>query len=291
MNLANLKDTIIIGTAQLGSHYGIANKKNKIIIKDKIELLNLCYQNNLCNYDTAYAYKNSHKIIGKWIKKYSVDPKINTKIPSLNKDSLNDIKSYFYKSLKELNTLNVNILFLHNSIDWKKKEVKKFIKSITNKKLINKFGLSIYDEKDFIKDAQIKTIQVPGNIFNQKLLLSEEINEFINNNGEVQIRSILIQGLLTLDIKSLPANIKETAKGLLYFKNTAKELNINKIHLAILCVNHLLPKAKIIIGIDSDIQIRELLDIQRAKVKKSDIIEILKICKSFEGNHWDPRNW
>jgi hypothetical protein len=32
MNLSNIKDTIIIGTAQLGSNYGITNKNKKIIL-------------------------------------------------------------------------------------------------------------------------------------------------------------------------------------------------------------------------------------------------------------------
>ena len=81
MSLLNVKDTIIIGTAQLGSTYGITNTNQEIIISDKIDLLNLCYDHGLKNYDTAYAYKNSHNIIGKWVKNYNVKPFINTKIP------------------------------------------------------------------------------------------------------------------------------------------------------------------------------------------------------------------
>ena len=132
MNLSNIKNTIIIGTAQLGTNYGIANKNKKIITSDKIDLLNLCYDNGLKNYDTAYAYKNSHKIIGKWVKNFNVNPFINTKIPNLNKNKIKDINTLFYKSVKDLNILKVNNLFLHNANDWSKIEVQKFINTILN---------------------------------------------------------------------------------------------------------------------------------------------------------------
>ena len=63
MNLLNIKNTIIIGTAQLGANYGIANTNKNILLKNKTELLNLCYQNNLHNFDTAYAYEKSHNFL------------------------------------------------------------------------------------------------------------------------------------------------------------------------------------------------------------------------------------
>ena len=68
-------------------------------------------------------------------------------------------------------------------------------------------------------------------------------------------------------------------------------MNISKIHLAILCINYLIPNAKLVIGIDNSKQLMDLLNIQKTKIKKTDIIEVLKKCKNFSGDHWDPRNW
>ena len=61
----NIKQNIIIGTAQLGENYGISNKNIDYEIKSRIEFLDFCYQNGFHSFDTAYTYKNSHKIIGK----------------------------------------------------------------------------------------------------------------------------------------------------------------------------------------------------------------------------------
>jgi aryl-alcohol dehydrogenase-like predicted oxidoreductase len=289
MNLFNIKNTIIIGTAQLGANYGIANTNKNIFIKNKIELLELCYKHNLHHFDTAYAYENSHKIIGKWIKKYNTSPIINTKIPNLQDNK--NIEFYFYESLKQLNIIKIKNLFLHNPLDWNKKEVKEFIINIIGKNQIAQFGLSIYETKEVINDTLVKILQVPGNIFNQDILLSEEINKFTSNGGKIQIRSVLIQGLLMMEPTLIPSNMEKTKAGVSYFQDTAKELNINKVHLAILCINYLLPEAEIIIGIDNKAQVKDLLSINRSYIKNSDIKEILKECKAHAGDHWDPRNW
>ena len=79
------KKNIIIGTAQLGENYGIANNNKNYNLKNRIEFLNFAYNNGFFNYDTAYAYKDSHNIIGKWVHMEKIKPKIFTKLPRLIK--------------------------------------------------------------------------------------------------------------------------------------------------------------------------------------------------------------
>ena len=89
----SLLKNIIVGTAQLGCNYGIANKNINIDFNNRLEFLNFIYKNKLQYFDTAFAYSNSHKIIVEWIKKFSTKPKITTKIPNLKNNSDFNIKS------------------------------------------------------------------------------------------------------------------------------------------------------------------------------------------------------
>ena len=98
----NIKQNIIIGTAQLGENYGISNKNIDYEIKSRIEFLDFCYQNGFHSFDTAYTYKNSHKIIGEWLYKKDYYPKIYSKIPKLNNSNIEEIKSIFNLSLQQL---------------------------------------------------------------------------------------------------------------------------------------------------------------------------------------------
>ena len=291
MKTSNIKKNIVIGTAQLGTNYGIANIERNITIEKQINFLNFAYDNGFSSFDTAYAYKNSHKIIGEWVKKSSINPILSTKIPKLSLYKNKTIDIIFNDALKELNVKSLKNLFLHNPQDWNNTTLKKYIEDIIQNNIISRFGLSIYDIKDIPKDDIVKIIQIPGNIFNQEILLSEEINEFISNGGKIQIRSVLIQGLLTMPPLLIPLKTQKTKEGISYFQNIAKELAINKVHLAILCMNYLLPEAEIIIGIDNTIQIKDLLNINKCNVPNSDLIEILKESKLYAGVHWDPRTW
>jgi aryl-alcohol dehydrogenase-like predicted oxidoreductase len=291
MQFLNIKKNIIIGTAQLGINYGIANKTKRIIIEDKIKFLNHCYQNSFDFFDTAYAYKNSHKIIGKWIRNNNVSPKLSTKIPNIGNYRHKTIECLFTECLKELNVNKIDNLFLHKSDNWNNTSVKKYIESILSKNLISKFGLSIYEIKDIIRDPYIKILQIPANIFNQSIIDSDKINRFITEGGSVHIRSLFLQGLLLIEPKDIPSHLSKTKKGVIYFNNIAKELKINKIHLALICMHHLLPKAKLIIGLDNITQLKEIINIENIDYKKSDIIEVLKIGKRYSGGLWDTRNW
>jgi len=291
MKLLNINKNIIIGTAQLGTIYGIANKSNKIIIKDKIKLLNYCYNKGLKSIDTAYSYENSHQIIGQWIKNNKVYPKLSTKIPNLKKYNSNIYQKLIDIIFTELNIKKIENLFLHNPKDWKNSDLRKYIINILEKKLISKFGLSIYDKKDIYQDPEIKILQVPGNIFNQNIINSDEIKLFTENGGEVHIRSIFIQGLLLMNQNYVPKHLEQAKKGLVFYQNIANELKINKTHLAIMCMKYLLPKSKIVIGIDNISHINDLLKIEKSDFNKSDIKEILKMSTKYSGEIWDTRKW
>ena len=287
----NIKQSIIIGTAQLGGNYGISNYNSNYEMSSRIKFLDFSYKNGFHSYDTAYAYNNSHKIIGEWIHKTNYSPKIYSKIPKLNNANMEKIKSIFNLSLQQLKLQNMEGLLLHYPNDWLNNNIRTFIKDLLKNNLINSFGLSIYSENDLHEDNNINIIQAPGNIFNQEIFTSNKINNFYLNKGEIHIRSIFIQGLLLMKQSDIPKKLDELKKPLYYLHNYAKEMNIDIASLAILCVKKLMPKAKIIIGLDNIDQIKDLTKIEDKVIKNSDIDEIISFGQKYKNKLWDPRNW
>ena len=291
MKSSNIYKSTIIGTAQLGSNYGIANKENKINLNDKIDFLNFSYQNKFTSIDTAYAYPNSHKIIGKWIKSTQAKPIITSKIPNLENYKNINIETLFNRILKTLNVDKLNCLLMHNPNDWFDNNIKKSVEKMINNNLISVFGLSIYEKKHIPDYDLVKVLQVPGNIFNQKLLLTDELNKFLDSGGTVQIRSVFVQGLILMDIANIPNKFDEIKNGLNHFDNIARELNIDKAYLAIQCIKFLIPNSKIVIGFDNIKQLDSIIKLSNKKIKESDLKEILKIGKKYDNSLWDTRIW
>ena len=289
----NIKKNIIIGTAQLGSNYGINNKSEKIVIKEKTDFLNYAYKNNYKYFDTAFSYKNSQIIIGSWIKANKVKPKISSKIPNLSKyKNMNmDINKIFNDCLHQLQLKRIENLFLHNYKDWQNKNIKKSIENIVNKKLVSNFGFSIYEINEIPNDPYVKILQIPGNIFNQDILLSDELNLYKEKGGKIHIRSIFIQGLLLMNPKTIPKKLEDAKKGITYFQNIANEINVDVTHLAILCIKYLLPKSNIIIGLDNTKQLKNIMKINDCYITSADLKEVLKKGRKFSNKIWDPRYW
>jgi len=289
--MSEILKNIIIGTAQLGSNYGIANKNKNYDIKEKFKLLNEAYKNGCKHFDTAHSYPESHSILGEWKKIYKTQPTFSTKIPNLKKNKIKNFDDFIAEIFNDLYITELDYILLHNSYDFKNKDLIRNIDKYIKLKTIKKFGLSIYDKEEIFQNPLIKTIQLPANIFNHNILESDELNLAKENKVEIQIRSIFVQGLILMHPKEIPQHLENTKCAIEFFHNIAKEINVDKSHLAILMINKLCPDAKIIIGIDNINQLKNLITINKSKIKNTDVIEILKYTKKQNNKNWDPRNW
>ena len=291
INKNTFKKDVIIGTAQLGEEYGIFNKNKNFNLNDRLDFLNFTYTNGFNSYDTAFAYKNSHEILGKWINSNIVKPEIYTKLPKLENHEYKELSSIFSLSLNQLKVKKIEGLLLHNSKDWLYPETKIFIEHIIKTGKINSFGLSIYDENDIHIDENISILQIPGNIFNQQIFYSDKINNFQKNHGIIHIRSIFIQGLLLMKPESIPQKLDILRKPLANIHRIAHEINIDITTLAFLCIKKLMPTAKVIIGLDDINQAHKLLNINNKLVSEHDLDEVIKFGLKNQNKYWDPRNW
>ena len=124
-----LLDKLVLGTAQIGSKYGITN--SQVISNNEIkEIFNFCKINNINRIDTAASYTQSENIIGKHI---NDDWIINTKLPNIPNDII-DIYTFILNkvndSIKRLNIRSINCLFVHNSETLFSKNSDKVYKSL-----------------------------------------------------------------------------------------------------------------------------------------------------------------
>ena len=289
-NIKN-KNDFIIGTAQLGQKYGIANSSNlnsKYLAQKFIEeVINLGFN----SFDTAASYGNSESLIGYGVKNANHNLKVYTKIPKLKTKNILEAQEKLEQSLKKLRLSSIEGLLIHNPDDWKIKGMKEFALELRNSKVINKFGLSIYDKKQIPNNELIDLIQVPGNIFNQKLISSKELVDFNKQGGTVIIRSIFIQGLLFLKEEKIPKSLLPLLEPINKFKNLANISNISMQSLAIRTVQSICPFGKIIIGCDNVKQLKALSKITDESINKDILDEAIDLGRKYPSNLWDPRSW
>lgn len=291
MKNINNKNTFIIGTAQLGQKYGIANTSNlnsKYLTQKFIEE---AYTLNFNSFDTAASYGNSESLIGNGIKNLNKKINIYTKIPKLKNKNILEAKEKFGQSLKKLKLSNIEGLLIHNPSDWQTKGMKEFSIHLRESKIINKFGLSIYEKKQIPNDQLINLIQVPGNIFNQDLISSKELTSFNNQGGTVIIRSIFVQGLLFLKDEKFPENLLPLLEPINKFKDLANISNVSIESLAIKTVQSICPYGKLVLGCDNVKQLRALSNATNENISNNILQKAINLGKKYSSKLWDPRNW
>lgn len=281
---------IILGTVQFGLNYGINNRYGKISKKEAFNILDYSYHNNIKILDTAEEYGNAQEIIGEYLKEKPNKFEINTKFKIEDKS----IHEQLERNLKLLNKDNINVYFYHSFNDFLAyPNSGKELLVLKAKGKINKIGVSVYENRDFlkaIKDGAIDVIQFPFNLLDNLQHRNYFINKAKENNKELQARSVFLQGLFFKDVNSLTANIEPLKP---YLLNIQKIASKNNIGMESLALSYVLKQEKInhvLLGIDSLQQFKANLNAINEVISDKTLQEINNVnVKDVELLY--PKNW
>tara|TARA_B100001057_G_C22792918_1_gene928359 strand:- start:769 stop:1638 length:870 start_codon:yes stop_codon:yes gene_type:complete len=288
--LNNFKKKIVLGTVSLGTKYGVTNFSKKKNENQQIKILEFAWKNNIRTFDTAPGY-NTEKILGKLVKKNNLEKEISifTKIPHFDFDrSWNErVKKSIESSFSNCSTNNIDIFFFHQPKDIKDVlKKRKFLDDLKKIFPIKKFGFSIYnlnEYNDLKNDNFFDCIQIPYSIANR------EFEEVIikNKNKKFHVRSIFLQGILLSKKSNILLKDKMLKKTQIYYHNFIKKDNISPTDLSMSFVSRNKKIKSIIIGVDTLIQLKELLNFEdkHSKYNFDNLTSIFKNC------NLDPRKW
>ncbi len=281
---------ISLGTAQLGMEYGIANVDGKPDFSIAINILDYSWKNGINSFDTSPLYGNSEEIIGSFISsriKRKKNLTIISKLPSVDKKldfTYNNLYNYIVKKIKKsLNKLKLNcipIYLLHHAPDIYIKDglVIKCLNQIKKEGLIKQIGISTYnlkEVKETLKFREIDVIQLPLNIFDQRLIKSGLLKKLNKYGYSIFARSIYLQGLFFLSPEKLPDYLKITKQPLIKLRDLAKEYSIDIAKLAFLYVRDLPEITSLVIGAENINQLANNLKYLDEKPLSSELSKII----------------
>ena len=147
-----------------------------------------------------------------------------TKLPEVPKlcTNISDwVNDQITGSLKRLRVDRVKALMLHRPeqlLGTDGGDLWHAIKELKNRGIVKKIGFSIYGPEELEQlwmRYRPDIIQAPFNIFDQRLKTSGWLEKLHNNNVEIHVRSIFLQGLLLMNKDDRPEefNLKLWPKG------------------------------------------------------------------------------
>jgi len=293
MNLSKLT----LGTVQLGMNYGIANKRGKPNIDEAFEILTVALRNGVNSFDTASLYGNSEEVLGQFFTseeyknitlekqnssvKYADEKNnqliITTKFRVIPKDNLTDaetngnisdseIEKQIYQwvehSLEKLKIKKVPVYLLHNAKDMTQygKVVPETLKKLKKEGLIDKVGVSVYhpeEVEEMLKEDLYEAVQLPMNLFDQRMINKGIIQKLKDKNIIVFVRSVFLQGLFFLDPENLPQKVQMAREPLLLLRKLAEKESMSVAQLAIAYIRDMEGVSSLVLGVETPEQITE----------------------------------
>jgi len=281
-------ERIVLGTAQLGSDYGIMNKGGKPIKENAYSILETAWQNGVRSFDTAPGYQ-SERLIGDFIKTHGVSDEIIilTKVPSLQSENPEqEIFLSIENSIEKLGC-QISVLFLHDPKDATLLiDSEDFFKEILINNMVMDIGVSVYDPttiKLLNSSGLSLAFQFPFN------LLDRRFENIKMNNGKRYARSIFLQGILSSDSLELEEKPIQLRKLHQKFHDLMEKEGLDPFSSALNYVACHQNVDYFLIGVDNENQLKQTFQIDILNSNKYENLEIRLNVE--EQKMLDPRNW
>lgn len=283
--------SLILGTVQLGVHYGINNKSGKPDSYSVFNILEAAWDNGIDTLDTADAYGDAINLISSFHASIGKVFKVNSKFKNVKTKCLLDKLKF---DISQLGCSKINTIFFHSYVEYK--ENKHFLADLLRAKqnnLVEFVGVSIYTNEELkvvSDDPMIDVIQLPYNLldndFQRGCLLA-----FAKEKGKViQVRSVFLQGVFFMGSDRLPNKVS-TLKP--WIKKIEEIVEQEELSTEMLCLLYPSSQAyidEIIIGVDTKEQLLRNLGAFRA-VLPSTVKERIDQIAVTPSSILYPPNW
>jgi aryl-alcohol dehydrogenase-like predicted oxidoreductase len=178
----------------------------------------------------------------------------------------------FKKSLETLRQKTLYALLIHNGADLLSADGKSLYDSVVQLKeqgLVEKIGFSAYGESEIDQVTsryKIDLVQIPLNIFDQRLIQSGTLKRLKELGVEIHARSIFLQGLLLMDTERLPKYFSNLESHVNRYREKLKELSISPLEAAIGFVAQVDEVDVAIVGVDNALHFEEIWAASRKNI-------------------------
>jgi len=255
---------IVLGTANFGCDYGIANKGNTLTQEELKSIIDWAQTNGINHFDTALAYKGSTQALNRYLD-HSLDPAIDTKLNEKNCQTSEMIVQTAANLREKLGVNALSVLYLHDEQLLQSSlasEVSRGLREVLTLGIAKNIGVSVYSKAGVVENKKVlpelSVFQVPENICDRRMIASSEIRSLYDEGNRFMIRSIFLQGLLLMQPNLIPSQ-------LMLARGNVNELNVfgrnNSLTVLDLCVAYAKSiswASGIIVGVASLDQLKEI---------------------------------
>lgn len=257
---------IILGTANFGCDYGIANKGNILTQEELKSIIHWAQTNGINHFDTALAYKGSTQTLNTYLN-HSLKPAIDTKLNEENCQTSEMIVKTAKNLCEKIGVTTLSVLYLHDEQLLQSalaSEVSRGLRDVLTLGIAKEIGVSVYSKAGVLENKKVlpelSVFQVPENICDRRMIASSEIRSLYDEGNRFMIRSVFLQGLLLMQPNLIPSQLRLANRNVNELNVFARNNSLTVLDLCVAYANSITWASGIIVGVAS---LDQLKDIQK----------------------------
>ena len=247
---------LVLGTAQLGMPYGIANKNGKPDFSSALSIVQAAWESGIDEFDTAQAYGDSEQILGRIFTELGIvqEARVITKLRSVhNFGEERLLHQSVEESLKRLNVSKLECLLLHREdiLDMLDDGLKESLLTLVQRGYVRHLGVSLYSPDRAMQalgDDLFDVIQIPASILDRRFHRAGVFKFAEERNRRIYIRSAFLQGLVLMNGEDVPDKMVTVKPVLAKLDHLALRYRLSRQAMALLYLRDRFARAKVIFG-------------------------------------------
>jgi aryl-alcohol dehydrogenase-like predicted oxidoreductase len=261
--MSGLIDKLALGTAQFGLAHGVSNLRGRLNDAEARATLDFAADAGLVYLDTSADFGDAEVQIGKLAPR-TRPFKVTTKTISMA-NGLGALENRARRSLRNLGAPSAYALLINSAEDllgpegdalWRKAQ------ELKDAGLFEKIGVSVRAEDSpsaLARRFKPDLMQLPVSLLDQRLVTSGELQALAHLGVEIQLRSIVLQGLLFLPRDGLPPELAAAGPRLSRIRREIAEAGADPLQAALSFALQRPEATSVIVGVASAAELRAIV--------------------------------
>jgi len=294
-----VENRLVLGTAQLGLDYGVANRAGQPDARRAAAIVKEAWARGIREFDTAQAYGQSETVLGKALSEAGLlhQAQVISKFdPGLDHVHRGALKAAVQRSLTSLNVRRIRVMMLHDErlLALWKQGLADTLQELVESGAVEKIGVSVYTPaaaRQALKTDGIEAVQLPMSILDRRFEQNGALDLARAQHKEIFIRSVFLQGLLLMPVDHIPAALASARPLIGELARCARKFQISRLTLALAGVKKLAPQCKIVVGAETPAQVTEICGAWPAELP-DDIWPLLDgFSRGIDAHLLNPAKW
>jgi len=290
---------LVLGTAQLGMPYGIANRSGQPDASQGRAIIEAAWEVGIRTFDTARAYGESEMVLGRTLAemKVSQQARIVTKITvPLDPSDRRALRKVVAESLDRLGVPGVYGLLWHSEqvLDVLNEELLAGMADVVRDGMATHWGVSVYTPAralQAIDTGMFDLLQVPANVLDRRFAQAGVFERARETDIHIHVRSVFLQGLLLLEQEEIPAAMAFALPAVAPFGALCRELGLGRREASLAYVRSRYPEACVVFGAETATQVRETVSAWSVTFPETAIGRVEEALRGVDGAIIDPSRW